>query len=58
MPNPQHLESRDNREDARHADHHAKGIQCSPSLKSDGGLSSRFGVFVRMVIGFLIAFIF
>jgi hypothetical protein len=27
--NPQHLKSRDNREDARHADHHAKGVQCS-----------------------------
>lgn len=27
--NPQHLESRDNREDARHADHHANVVQCS-----------------------------
>ena len=27
--NPQHLECRDNGEDARHGDHHAKGVQCS-----------------------------
>src|SRR5215212_5691124 len=27
--NPQHLESRDNCEDARHADRHAKVVQCS-----------------------------